>query len=439
MVKYDLKAVVKSMFGYDLYTYQLKFLLDCMNHQRVVGAFCRQTGKSLTISILAMIEALKNPGGHIIIVAPTDRQAGELFEKIKLHVQNAPVASVVRSFTQREMLLKNMCRISAFPCGDDGTNIRGMTANVLIIEEAAFVKDSIVNQVLLPFVASTDGKIIKISTPFGMNHFYKSFQEDTNYKAHRYTWEDAVRVGHFTEEFVEEQRMQCSSLEFRTEYEAEFIQDEDAYFPHGLIESCAMDYPLLEETSSVVNASSSYVLGCDLARMGQDSSVFLVIERGSPNRVVFIKELKKNTMDQAIDYIKFLHNKFRFKKIVCDQTGLGAGVVDVLSRDLNRGVKIKPTSYNQNLKDNDVVIGLNFTVKTKEDIFSNLKLHMEKHTLEYPKFKPLIYQLKDFRYEISASGHLKLHHSEGGHDDFVDALACAAHGLRQREASIFFA
>ena len=47
-----------------------------MNSHRVVGAFCRQTGKSLTISILAVVEALKNPNGHIIIIGPTDRQAG---------------------------------------------------------------------------------------------------------------------------------------------------------------------------------------------------------------------------------------------------------------------------------------------------------------------------------------------------------------------------
>jgi len=96
-------------------------------------------------------------------------------------------------------------------------------------------------------VAATNGKIIKISTPFGMNHFYRSFQEDNNYKSHRYTWEDAVKVGHFTKEFIDEQRLQCSILEFQTEYEASFIPDEDAYFSHKLIEACIADYPLLGE------------------------------------------------------------------------------------------------------------------------------------------------------------------------------------------------
>jgi phage FluMu gp28-like protein len=182
-----------------------------------------------------------------------------------------------------------------------------------------------------------------------------------------------------------------------------------------------------------------YVLGADLARMGQDSSVFIIVERGTPHKVVFIKELKKNTMDQAIDYIKYLHSKYKFKKIVCDSTGLGAGVVDVLAKDINLNHKFRQTSYNITPELFDVVVGLTFTTKSKEDVFSNLKLMMEQGKLKIPNHKKLIYELKDFRYEITAAGNIKLHHSEGGHDDFVDALACAAHGLRGAKTLSFFA
>lgn len=166
--------------------------------------------------------------------------------------------------------------------------------------------------------------------------------------------------------------------------------------------------------------------------------MFIIIEKGNPSRVVFIKELPKNTMDQAIDYIKFLHNRFRFHKIICDQTGLGAGVVDVLSKELNSPKNIKQDTYKQPFDSVDVVIGLTFTQKNKMDIFSNLKLLMEQGKLLIPNNKKLIYQLKDFRYETQESGNLKLHHSEGGRDDFCDALACAAHGLRSKEATWFF-
>ena len=246
--KYSLKKIIKELFNITLYDFQQNFLFDCIHNKRIVGVFCRQTGKSMTIAMLAVIEAIRNPGSHIVIVAPTDRQAGELFKKIADFVKDSPVGSEVSSVTMRQMVIKNS-RISAFPCGDNGDTIRGMTANVLIMEEAAYIKDSIVNQVLMPMVAATQGKVIKISTPFSMNHFYNSFQSDTSYKAHHYTWEDAIRVGHFTDKFIEEQKLQLGehSIEFRTEYGAEFIPDEDAFFPWELIDKCVAEYEMLGE------------------------------------------------------------------------------------------------------------------------------------------------------------------------------------------------
>jgi len=143
-------------------------------------------------------------------------------------------------------------------------------------------------------------------------------------------------------------------------------------------------------------------------------------------------------MDQAIDYVLFLHNKFKFKKILCDSTGLGAGAVDVLAKKLNISHKSSQQNYNQKLSDHDIVVGLTFTIKSKQDIFSNLKVLMEQGNLKIPNHKKLIFQLKDFRYEITPSGNLKLHHSDGGFDDLVDALACAAHGLRGKKTAWFF-
>jgi len=176
----------------------------------------------------------------------------------------------------------------------------------------------------------------------------------------------------------------------------------------------------------------TYLLGADLARMGQDSSCYIIIEEGEPHKVVFCKEVAKNTMDEAIDYILYLHNKFKFRKIVIDQTGLGAGVVDVLAKQLNSPAKLSQLNYNQKLQTHDVIVGLTFTVKSKQDIYSNLKVLMEQGLLKIPNHKKLIYQLKDLRYETTPSGNLKIHHSDSGHDDFPDALACAAHGLRVR-------
>ena len=185
----------------------------------------------------------------------------------------------------------------------------------------------------------------------------------------------------------------------------------------------------------------TYLLGVDVARAGEDSSVFIVIKQGEedqPHKVVYIKEIAKNTIDGAVTFTKELDSLFHFRKIYVDCTGLGAGFYDYLARDMNPPKKMGNDKVSIPNKALDKVIGVTFTIKTKIDIYSNLKILMEQGKLKFPKHPKLISQLLDFRYETTESGNMKLHHSEGGHDDCTDALALAAYGLRSKEAVWFF-
>ena len=391
------------------------------------------TGKSMTIAIATAMSALRKPNGHIVLVAPTDRQAGELFIKITNFLQESKIKSEVKTITQRSATMNNGCRITALPCGDDGSNIRGMTADLLIIEEAAFIKNQIMADVLMPMVAATHGNIVKISTPFGMNHFYKSYQSD-EWDIHHIDYHEAIRVGHYSEEFINEQKNQygVSSIGFRTEYGAEFIADQDNYFGYDLIEKCISEYPLLFQPSE----GKQYYLGADIARFGNDSTVLTVVEKGSellPHKVVQIKELHGLPIDEVIEAIYTLHQTFHFIKIYIDETGLGAGVTDVLRRRLGERNKTKFTTSAKQYDFQDIVVGVTFTIKNKIDIFSNLRVLMEQGRLIFPNNKKLIYQLKDFRYERTESGNLKLHHSEGGFDDYVDSCALAVRGINVQD------
>lgn len=185
----------------------------------------------------------------------------------------------------------------------------------------------------------------------------------------------------------------------------------------------------------------SLILGVDPARLGQDNTALIIVETGEINKVIFIKELSKYTLDKTAEYIIYLHNKYKFSKIIIDQTGLGAGLLDFLSRKFNVPKEINQTNYKQSYVSNDVIIGMTFTIETKMAMFGSLKLLMEQGKIKIPNHIKLIYQLKDFRYEISKTSDrlIKLHHSQGGHDDLVDALVLAIHGAnRNKELSFFF-
>jgi len=161
-----------------------------------------------------------------------------------------------------------------------------------------------------------------------------------------------------------------------------------------------------------IHPKSEYILGVDFARMGQDSSVFIILEKPFGEEiiyVVYIEEMKHRHLNEAVGKVKFLDAKFHFHKIYLDETGLGSGPTDML-REHFGGFKVQ---------------GVYFTIKSKQDLYSNLKRMMEQKQLKIPNYRKLLFQLADLRYEVTSSGNLKIHHSERGHDDFPDALALA--------------
>ena len=196
-----------------------------------------------------------------------------------------------------------------------------------------------------------------------------------------------------------------TDLQFTTEYGAEFVEESDSYFSAELIMNCISE---VRQTNPKWN---DYYLGVDFARLGEDSSVFTIVQRTIETgkcEVLEIIETKGKRLTDAVGRIKMLDEKYHFKKVILDETGMGSGPTDFLLEDF--AGRIEPVT---------------FTVKSKMDIYSNLKVIMEKGLLKYAENKKLIYQLRDLRYEAMSSGQLKIHHSERGHDDYTDSIALA--------------
>ncbi len=420
----QLRTYMAGMFKYYPKYYQTSFAMDCLNHQRVVGVFCRQSGKSETTSKISIMLARKTKKGDVLIFAPTDRQSGLIADKIRNSIASMPYLQnfhIVRE-TQREFKFSNGRSIICETVGDKGESIRGYTAGDIILEEAGSIKDSIIQEVIMPMGSTTNAKIIKIGTPRGKNHFFESSRSHL-YKTHLYDYTHAVRAGLITQEYIDEMRRVTPDIIFRTEYGAEFIEDQDAFFGYDLINKCVYAIPYMPETSR-------FYLGGDIARLGQDSTCLTVVNVDMKNiaHVVEIVELNKYTLDRVIDKIKELHKKYKFKRIFLDETGLGAGVTDMLAKEFNmpklqQGANI--TGFPKQQGYGDVIVGVRFTIQSKLDIFSNLKVLMEAGRVYYPNNPKLVAQLRDFRYEITDNQNIKLHHSEYGYDDYVDSLALA--------------
>ena len=118
-----------------------------------------------------------------------------------------------------------------------------------------------------------------------------------------------------------------------------------------------------------LNYKSTYILGVDPARSGADETALVILEQIAFDTNIFVSHIETlNTPDlnTAIGRVMFLDSFYNFKKIIIDETGLGAGVCDILKSKLNHKVE-----------------GIWYTQKLKAEMFTNLKRINLKYNIYY--------------------------------------------------------
>jgi len=209
---------------------------------------------------------------------------------------------------------------------------------------------------------------------------------------------------------------------FKMEYEAEFVEALNCYFSQDLIRSCVELAQALElEYHPSLEASiprGEYYAGLDLGKLDDYSVLMILRLEGDILKLVYFHVFPLNTnYANVIGHVIRADEKFHFRKVLIDQTGVGEPILEEF--------------HQQGL---DHVEGLTFTIRTKEEMLSCLKIAMEQNRLAIPYNRPLCTQINEQQYEYSASGHLKFSHPEGSHDDMLWALALAVYcGTQLRE------
>ena len=132
----------------------LRLLMNCS----------RQSGKSTVAGVLAFHKALLAPGSLVLILAPAERQAKELFSKVAEFYRTLGHPVPADSYRKLGMQLSNGSRIEALP-GSERT-IRGFSGvDLLIVDEAARVADELYYSVR-PMLAVSGGRFLMLSILF---------------------------------------------------------------------------------------------------------------------------------------------------------------------------------------------------------------------------------------------------------------------------------
>jgi len=187
----------------------------------------RQSGKSTITSVLAVHTALYEAGSLVLLLSPSLRQSGELFKKCLTTYKDLGRPVAPESETALTLTLDNGSRIVSLPGSKDG-NIRGYSGvNLLVIDEAAWVAESLYMSVR-PMLAVSGGRMLALSTPHGTRGwFYEAWRGVEPWERYEVPAPLCPRI---SEEFLAEERRNMGAWWYDQEYMCQFSEAETQAF-----------------------------------------------------------------------------------------------------------------------------------------------------------------------------------------------------------------
>lgn len=395
----------------------------------------RQWGKSILLSWFICWFLMRYPNRHVWIIAPTLDQARIIFNEVAGHFRRYPLNTMLAKKIV-EFPFPALYTSNGSICHARGANspqyIRGNPADLIIEDEAAFIKEGVHTNVIEPMLTVTGKKdgngIIRISTPFGTGDFYNgahAAELDTTGRSKYFHFTSLdnphadVRRLHAIRDLYGE-----SSLIWQTEYMGNLEIADLSIFPFADIKWAYEHYPYTtkegeQEYPQSPVAGHRYVQGVDLANRS-DYFVASLFDVTNPMLSHMVRhdrmQLKGYTTYKAI--VRQNYHAFNSPKTLIDATSLGESVVEDL-QDIGAE-------------------GFRFTgSQAKYDLVHNLVRMLNEHRITIPYDRDIIDELRYFSYEITPSKRVKME-ARQGHDDIVMALALAAQLASQPYMTGFF-
>jgi phage FluMu gp28-like protein len=399
--------------------------------KRIVVVFPRQSGKTTTLAIRIIHFALTHPATTSLIVAPGLRQSMIVMDRIQEQIAHIPTPQRRERIRQRliqrtTITFKNGSKIVALPCAIN--LLRGYSANLLLVDEAAFLSDdeAVFYSVLFPMLQTTDGTLIASSTPWGKDSAFYKFTQNPAFKVHRVTIDAVIDAGLVKRGFIQEMERLTPSERYRREYLAEFVEDELAYFPQKLITQCVDSElaPITDDWTRAVKAPAGrYFLGVDLGKK-VDKSVIAITRWDTKEEFAELVGLVSFPLDTPYatvsGMVKVICDKLHnVEKVLVDRTGVGEYIVEDMQ---SAGIR-------------STVEGEMLTVPSKEKILGHMKQLMQTEALSLYYDAELIAQINVERYDLTKTGQIQFSHPDGSHDDELWALALSVYATRTPDTS----
>lgn len=376
----------------------------------------RQTGKTFFMQNDCVMRALNNPKHRMFWVSPIQDQANKVMKDIEGMFSSHQDLwnKIIKRYDRKanEMYFYNGSFIK-FRSADSGDNLRGATLDYIYLDEAAYMKLDFINEVLLPMVTRTGGKVCAASTFNGPNWFYEWYKEGQVEE----NWEQIKSIKKtyldLNDENVSKTVLGIKKSMTKAQFDQEFLcrpVSANALFSN--VEDAIVD--------NLDTRCERVYIGMDIG-VAQDYTVLTAMSEDY--RVVDIDRF--NYKEEGMDYDEF---KERIKSFYLKHdNSLAAAYFEVNNNDL----------LFDDLTDDDrmyKLVPFITSAQSKPEIIRNLIKLFEDKVIKIPKNTDLIKELYDFKSKRNAiTGNLQFSNTDGKHDDMVISLAICAYCAKEEQ------
>ena len=335
-----------GLVPFNLYPYQER-MFDHFNENRFsIVLACRQSGKSISSVAYLLWYAVFHPEQTIAVLANKGATAREMLARVTLMLENLPfwMQPGCKSLNKGSIEFSNNSRIIA--AATSGSSIRGMSVNLLYLDEFAFVERAAEFYTsTYPVISSgKNTKVIITSTANGLgNMFHKlwegAVQSTNQFKPFRVDWWD---VPGRDEVWKEQTISNTSQLQFDQEFGNTFFGTGDTLIDANALMELRAEPPIqrLESNALLVYKepikNHNYVITVDVSKgRGQDYSTFNVIDVSTrPFEQVAV--YRNNTISPLLfpDIIYKYANVYNEAYVIIEANDQGGVVCNGLYHDL---------------------------------------------------------------------------------------------------------
>ena len=335
-----------GLVPFKLYEYQERMIETFHNNRFVISKLPRQSGKSTTIISYLLHYIIFNESVQVGILANKGALARELLSRLQMSFEHLPnwLQQGISVWNKGNIELENGSKVMA--AATSSSAVRGSSFNVIFLDEFAHVDppslaEEFFDSVYPTISSGQSTKVFIVSTPNGMNKFYKMWvdaeEKRNTYIPFAINWDD---VPGRDEEWKKQTIENTSERQWRQEFECEFLGSTNTLIDPSKLRNMPYKPPIRkQEELDVYEEPEKGKIYCTLvdtaSGVGQDYSAFLILDVTQiPYKVV--AKYRNNEVSPIIfpHLVEQVSKKYNNSYCLIETNGNGNQVADILYYDI---------------------------------------------------------------------------------------------------------